>query len=66
MDSQLLVGRGCLSAHRAVGVSWAVALAGLLHMTYVTRAHDAMGVSKEDTVYLWLVVQPAIIALTLC
>jgi hypothetical protein len=43
-----------------------VALAGLLHMTFVTRAHDAMGVRKEDTVYLWLVAQPAVIALTLC
>ena len=66
MDSQLLVARGCFSAYRAVGVSWAVALAGLLHMTFVTRAHDAMGVRKEDTVYLWLVAQPAVIALTLC
>ena len=43
-----------------------MALAGLLHMTFVTRAHDAMGVRKEDTVYLWLVAQPAFIALTLC
>ena len=61
---QLLLARG-LTGTTAIGCSWAVALLGLLHMTFVTKAHAAMGVSKEGTVYPWLVAQPAIIAFSL-
>ena len=61
---QVLIAMG-ISASRAIGYSWAVALLGLLNMAFITRAHDAMGVRKEDTVLPWLLVQPAVVALTL-
>lgn len=63
---QLLLTQGVFAAATtAIGCGWAVALVGLLHMTFVCNAHAAMGVSKEGTAYPWLIVQPVIIAFSL-
>lgn len=54
-----------MPAAKAVGASWMVALIALLHMCFIRKTHDDMGVNKQETVYPWLVTQPLVIAFTL-